>query len=323
MTLSRSVLVVGGAGYVGGHLVAALRAHGADVVVVDDLSTGVAGRVPGPLVELDVADSRHIDRLAATMREHQVGSVVHLAGKKNAPESLTRPAYYARSNGGALAVVLEAMEQAQVDALVFSSSAAVYGETAADDLDESAPTAPANPYGWTKLDGERLVAHASAAWGLRATSLRYFNVAGAASAALADTVSHNLVTRLVARIAAGGRPEIFGDDYPTPDGTCVRDFVHPADLAEAHVAALRVLDTGVACPPVLNVGTGSGCSVRQMTHAVLEAAGSTLSPVVRDRRPGDVARVVARGDRARDALGWAATRTVADIASSAWAAVVG
>lgn len=314
-----SVLVTGGAGYIGAHVVRVLRAAGRDVVVVDDLSTGDAQRVDGsPLVRLDVAETAAVPVLARTMRAHRVDAVVHLAGRKRVDESLARPEHYYRQNVGGLAHVLAAARDAGVGRFVFSSSAAVYGPTTDDRVDEDARTAPASPYGETKLAGEWLVRAAARACGTRAVSLRYFNVAGAGWPELGDPSVQNLVTRALERLTRGERPELFGTDYATPDGTCVRDFVHVLDLAEAHVAALDDLAGPGPVDRVLNVGTGSGASVRDVLDGLRRVTGVALEPVVRGRRAGDPPSVVAAVGRIEAELGWRARTDLDDILASSW-----
>lgn len=314
-----SILVTGGAGYIGAHVVRVIQGSGREAVVVDDLSTGSATRTGSTtLVRLDVADPASVGPLTEEMRRHRVDAVVHLAGRKRVDESLVRPVHYYRQNVAGLANVLAAVEAAGVERLVFSSSAAVYGPTSSPRVDEDAPTAPANPYGETKLVGEWLVRAAARASGLRAVSLRYFNVAGAGWPELGDPTQQNLVTRALARLARGEGPELFGTDYPTADGTCVRDFVHVLDLAEAHVAALDHLAGTGDVPPVLNVGTGTGASVREVVDGLRRVTGVDVEPLVRGRRAGDPPCVVAAVGRIEAALGWRARAGLDEILTSAW-----
>lgn len=321
-----NVLVTGGAGYIGGHVVDALRRQGRDVVVVDDLSTGRADRVPGvPLEQVDLAEPTCVAVLREALTAWRVTAVVHLAGRKRVGESVERPAWYHQQNVGGVAHVLEAMTGAGVPHLVFSSSAAVYGSPDPGALDrglvdESAPTLPISPYGQTKLAAEGLVAQAAAA-GIASFALRYFNVAGAASPLLRDDEEANLVTTVLARLARGQAPQVNGTDYDTPDGTCVRDLVDVRDVADAHVAALQTLESAATpAHDVLNIGTGTGASVRQVVDRLCALDACTPTVEHLPRRPGDPAVVVAAVDRARARLGWRATRTLDDVLHSAWAA---
>jgi UDP-glucose 4-epimerase len=310
-------LVTGGAGYIGLHVVRALQAGGQGVVVLDDLSTGRAELVDAPFVQGSVQDA---DLLRATMREHDVRGVIHLAAKKQVGESVERPLFYYRENVAGLLTLLEVMGECGVDVLVFSSSAAVYGMPDVEFVTEQTPTTPLSPYGETKLIGEWLTRDAAVASGLRYALLRYFNVAGAAAPELADTGVANLIPMVFQRLTAGQRPLLFGDDYPTPDGSCVRDFIHVADLAEAHVAALQHLSGGGG-NLLLNVGRGEGSSVREVLDVVGSVTGLPADPEVRPRRPGDPARVVASNAAIRSTLGWTARHDLRDMVTSAWAGV--
>ena len=314
------VIVTGGAGYIGAHVVRLLVERGDDVVVVDDLSNGVPARIGDvPLHPFDLTDAASIEPLVELMRRGRVESVVHFAARKRVDESVARPAWYYRQNIGSLAVVLEAMEAAGVHRLVFSSSAAVYGATEGQAIAEHDPTEPVNPYGATKLIGEQLVEAATHAFPLRAASLRYFNVAGAGWPELGDTAVLNLVPMVFERIDANASPLIFGDDYPTADGTCMRDFVHVLDLAEAHIAMLGHLARAEPGHVAANVGTGTGYSVRQMVEAILRVSGADLVPEVRERRAGDPAAVVANPGAMQALTGWTAGLGLEEIVESAWA----
>ncbi|MFJ5560180.1 UDP-glucose 4-epimerase GalE [Streptomyces sp. NPDC093250] len=314
-----SWLVTGGAGYIGAHVVRALRDGGESVVVYDDLSTGSRDRVPDgvPLVVGSVGDR---DLLEQAIRDHAVTGVVHIAAKKQVGESVERPLHYYRENVTGLQTLLEAMSATGVDKVVFSSSAAVYGMPDVDLVTEDTPCAPMSPYGETKLIGEWLIKAAATAYGIRGASLRYFNVAGAASPELSDAGVFNLVPMVFERLEAGEAPRIFGDDYPTPDGTCVRDYIHVQDIASAHLAAARRLDEapkGTAL--TLNIGRGEGSSVREMVDRILKVTGNeNVAPEVTPRRAGDPARVVASADRIREELGWTAQHGLDEMIESAW-----
>ncbi|MFJ5275155.1 UDP-glucose 4-epimerase GalE [Streptomyces parvulus] len=314
-----SWLVTGGAGYIGAHVVRALVDGGERVVVFDDLSTGSADRVPDgtPLVIGSVLDGPLVERV---IRDHAVTGVVHIAGKKQVGESVERPLHYYRENVTGLATLLEAMTSTGVDRLVFSSSAAVYGMPDVDLVTEDTPCLPLSPYGETKLAGEWLINAAARAHGIRAASLRYFNVAGAAAPELSDTGVFNLIPMVFERLEAGDAPRVFGDDYATPDGTCVRDYIHVEDIASAHLAAARRLaEAPEGTALTLNVGRGEGSSVREMVDRVLKVTGrQDLAPQVTERRPGDPARIVAAADRAREELGWSARHDLDDMIDSAW-----
>lgn len=310
-------MVTGGAGYIGAHASLLLAERGDHVVILDDLSTGSAARVANvPLVQVDLAGDSARQVVAQTLREHKVDAVMHFAARKQVMESVRLPAWYYQQNVGALANLLLGMEDAGVKRLVFSSSAAVYGD-ANGAVSERDDARPVNPYGETKLVGERLIASAASAWGLGAVSLRYFNVGGAGRPDLGDSAALNLIPIVFDRLAAGDPPLIFGDDYPTPDGTCIRDYVHVMDVAEAHLAVLDSLTSSTGHLS-LNIGTGTGTSVREMIRALSSAAGSDVIPVVNARRSGDPASVVAAVDDIHRLTGWSAKRSLTDIVGSAW-----
>ena len=314
-------LVTGGAGYIGSHVVDAMRTAGESVVVYDDFSSGYRERVPDdvPVVAGSVLDG---DLLTTTFREHGVRGVVHLAAKKQVAESVGRPLYYYRENVEGLRVLLEAVTEVGLDFFVFSSSAAVYGAPDVDLVTEDTLCDPVNPYGQTKLIGERMLADVATATGLRHVDLRYFNVAGAARPELADRGAANLVPMVFERLTARQAPLVFGDDFDTPDGTCIRDFIHVADIASAHVAAARGLAEGRVTALIANIGRGEGVSVREMIETIRGATGTAdeewSAPVVAPRRAGDPARVVASADRIHDVLGWRAERDLQDMVVSAW-----
>ena len=317
-------LVTGGAGYVGAHVVRAFRDAGIGVAVLDDLSTGRAEFVPDgvPFVRATVLDT---EAVTAALREHAVTGVAHCAGYKYAGESVARPVHTWEQNVDGTESVLAAMEAAGVSALVFSGSAAVYGTPSVEFVTEETPDAPESPYGESKLAAEvlirdRVASTASTDAPLRATTLRYFNVIGSGDPTVYDVSPHNLVPRAFAEIVAGRAPVIHGDDYPTPDGTCVRDYIDVGDVALAHVAAARALESGRRLEPIYNLGSGVGTSVRRIMDAIVAATGADLRPTIGPRRPGDPARIVARGDLAARDLGWDMRHTVRDSIAAAWAA---
>ncbi|MFI9831880.1 UDP-glucose 4-epimerase GalE [Streptomyces sp. NPDC051913] len=310
-------LITGGAGYIGAHVVRAMTQAGEGTVVYDDLSTGIAERVPDG-VPLVVGSTLDGERVARALADHGITGVVHLAAKKQVGESVELPLHYYRENVEGLRVLLEQVTGAGVPSFVFSSSAAVYGMPDVELVTEETPCVPMSPYGETKLAGEWLVRATGRATGLATASLRYFNVAGAATPALADTGVFNLIPMIFEKLTENAPPRIFGDDYPTPDGTCVRDYIHVVDLAEAHVAAARALRSAPGRDLTLNIGRGEGVSVREMIDRVNAVTGYDRPPTVTPRRPGDPARVVASADRITAELGWKARHDVEDMITSAW-----
>ncbi|MDQ1248207.1 MAG: UDP-glucose 4-epimerase [Actinomycetota bacterium] len=311
-------LVTGGAGYIGSHVVRALQADGQRVVVVDDLSTGIAERVPHR-AQLEVFSVLETRELAQVMHDLHVTGVVHLAAKKAAGESVNEPVEYHNENTGGVISLLTAMAAAEVRRLVYSSSAAVYGEPVDDNpLTEASPTNPTNPYGSSKLIGEMMIRDSAPALGLSWAGLRYFNVAGAGAPDLSDTSANNLIPMLLRARAAGRPAKIFGSDYPTPDGTCIRDYIHVSDLADAHVAACRlVTDEAPGSGVILNIGTGRGSSVREVIESMSLALGDQLVAEEAPRRDGDPSVVQADPSRAAEALGWRSSLGLDDMTASA------
>ena len=312
-------LVTGGAGYIGAHVVRALLGAGHDVVVVDDLSSGHHEFLPPgtPFAAGSILDG---GMLLRTLRDHEVRGVIHLAGFKYAGVSVERPLHTYEQNVDGTSVLLAAMQEAGVDRIVFSSSAAVYGTPDVDLVTEQTPAAPQSPYGETKLIGEWLMRDQEIATGLRHTSLRYFNVVGSGSPEIADTSPYNLFPLVFTALAEGRAPAIFGDDYPTPDGTAVRDYVHVADIADAHVAAARRLDAGEPLERTYNLGSGDGVSVAQIMAAMARVTGIAFEPERAPRRPGDPPRIVASGELAARDLGWTMRHTLDEMVASAWKA---
>lgn len=308
-------LITGGAGYIGAHVVRSLQQAGHPLVVLDDLSSGDAARIPGAaLVVGSVLDGALV---ADTMARHQVRGVIHIAGRKQVAESVAQPNFYYRENVAGQLALLEAARDAGVSTFVFSSSAAVYGMTDVPLVTEDLPLRPMSPYGRSKAAGEWMVEDAGRAYGMRYVNLRYFNVAGAASADLGDPAALNLVPMVFERLARGEQPLLFGDDYATPDGTGVRDFIHVEDLADAHVRAAEHLAAGGASA-TLNIGRGEGSSVREVLRAIAAVTGLDTTPQVLARREGDPARVVACADRAAELLGWTARHDLRAMVTSAW-----
>ena len=310
-------LITGGAGYIGAHVVRAMIEAGERTVVYDDLSTGVAERVPRG-VQLVVGSTLDGERVARALAVHDVSGVIHLAAKKQVGESMDLPLHYYRENVEGLRVLLEAVTGVGVPSFVFSSSAAVYGMPDEPLLTEETPCLPMSPYGETKLVGEWLVSATARATGLSTASLRYFNVAGAATPELADTGVSNLIPMVFERLTDDAPPRIFGDDYETPDGTCVRDYIHVVDLAEAHVASARALQSSPGRALTLNIGRGEGVSVREMIDRINAITGYDRPPTTTPRRPGDPPRVVASAARAATELAWKAKHDVQDMITSAW-----
>ena len=313
-----TTLVIGGAGYIGSHVVRLLLKRGEHVIVVDDLSTGFRERTEGAeLVELDVTSPDAVDKLAFQLRASGADSVIHFAAHKQVGESVQKPEMYWHDNIGGLANVLAACASAEVRDVVFSSSAAVYGMPDVDLVTEDLQPQPINPYGATKFVGEWMLADAERAHGMRTVALRYFNVAGAGWPDLADTLVMNLVPIILDAVEAGRDPIVFGDDYDTPDGTCIRDYVHVLDLADAHIAALDYLRGEDRPHRVFNVGTGTGSSVLEVIEAVGRALGTKLTPTMGERRPGDPARLICSTERIEQTLGWSSSKDLDDIVRSA------
>ena len=312
-----SWLVTGGAGYIGAHVVRALLDAGMTPIVIDDLSHGLASRVPAgvPLIQARIQDRA---AFAAAVREQGVTGVIHLAALKAAGESVDMPLEYYTENVGGMVDLLSVMQELGVSNLVYSSSAAVYGTPVANPVSEDAELTPESPYGETKVIGEWMARDAGVAWGLSWVALRYFNVAGAGSDALGDNSVNNLIPMVFAALDEGRAPQIFGEDYPTPDGTCIRDYIHVVDLAAAHVAAAKLCEAGAA--DVFNVGRGTGSSVREVMDVISEVIGRDIGALVVGRRAGDPPATFAQTDRIRERLGWRAELELRDMVASAWSA---
>ena len=322
-------LVAGGAGYIGSHTVVALHESGREVVIVDDLSNSSVRAIeairslthPGlAFVEGDLLDRSTLERVFA---EHDIDEVVHFAARKAVAESVADPLGYYRNNLDSTLALAEAAADNGVRRFVFSSSATVYGEPGEVPIGEDAPTGAENPYGWTKFMSEQILRDAAAADLLDVVLLRYFNPVGAHETGTIgedpNGIPNNLVP-FVMQVAVGRRAHlsVFGDDYDTRDGTCIRDYIHVVDLAEGHVAALDALAEGLTGAIAVNLGTGIGTTVLEVVDAAAHAVGSAIPHQIVDRRPGDVTATWADPRLAADLLGWSATRDLATMLADHW-----
>ncbi len=311
------ILVTGGAGYVGSAVTELLASACYAPIVLDNFSQGHRGAIEEsiPVIEADLNDTETLRRVFA---HHAIDAVVHLAALSVVSESVAQPLRYYRENVGGLIHLLEAMQKANVRKIVFSSTAAVYGTPEQTPLTEACSAQPINPYGWTKLTGERILSEAQKAYGLAYVSLRYFNAAGATERC---GEAHNPESHLIPRVldvAAGRRPqvEIYGTDYATPDGTCIRDYIHISDLAEAHRLAL---DCAAQCSSVYNLGSGCGYSVREVVSGAEKITGRRIPCVEVPRRLGDPPVLVAGHEKISAELRWRPRRGLEEIIASAWA----
>jgi UDP-glucose 4-epimerase len=315
-----AILVTGGAGYIGSHTVAALLEKGEQVIILDNLVQGHRQAVlGGTLYQGDLQDEALLDRVFA---EHDIDGVIHFAASSLVGESMKDPGKYYRNNVGGTLCLLEAMRRAGVDRLVFSSTAAVYGEPERVPIREGDRTEPTNVYGETKLAMEKMIRWFGKVHGLRYVSLRYFNAAGAHESGRIgeDHRPETHLIPLILQVALGKREriEVFGDDYPTEDGTCIRDYIHVSDLADAHILALERLRRGGE-NGVFNLGAGKGYSVNEVIAAAREVTGHPIPAVVRPRRAGDPAVLVASPDKAKAELGWVPERSgLHRLIASAW-----
>ena len=315
-----SWLITGGAGYIGAHVAECATSRGRDVVVLDDLSTGIAGRLASsiPLVRTTLQNKSELDRV---FKDADITGVLHLAAKKRVGESVERPDYYWQENVGGLQNLLHAMKKHSVKNYVFSSSAAVYGQPEVQPgtfVNEDTPCVPINPYGATKLEGEILSRAMAESDGLKVAALRYFNVAGAGRPELGDRYIFNLVPIVFDALERGEQPMVFGDNYATPDGSCIRDYVHVQDLADAHIAAMSFVEKSDAGFTAINIGTGSGASVFEVLAMIQDVTGLSIEPIIGQRREGDPAALVADVSFAKKVLGWQSSRDLRDIVVSAW-----
>ena len=316
-----SVLICGGAGYIGSHNVRAFRQHGDDVIVVDSLETGHRASVPED-VKFYEGDIRNSETLAKIFTENEIESVIHFCAYSLVGESVDKPLKYFDNNVGGMITLLEAMQKFDVKRIIFSSTAATYGEPKRVPILETDPTEPTNPYGESKRIMEKMMNWVSQRYDIRYVSLRYFNVAGAwHDGSIGE--DHKCETHLIPLIlqVPMGRREfitVYGNDYPTDDGTCIRDYIHVEDLAKAHILALEYLRNGGESN-IFNLGSGDGYSVMEMIKAARKVTGHPIPAKVGQRRAGDPARLVADSTKARKILKWQPEITkMEDIIATAW-----
>ena len=318
---SLRILICGGAGYIGSHMAKWLAAHGMAPTVLDNLSTGHREAVRwGELIEADLLDSDALESAFAS--RPLFGAVMHFCARSLVGESMQQPYDYYRNNVSGTLNLLQAMQRHGVDRIVFSSTAAIFGQPQAERIDEEHPKAPINPYGASKLMVERMLEDAAHAYGLRSVTLRYFNAAGASPEGdigeAHEPETHLLPNILRAALGTGPTLKVFGTDWPTPDGTCVRDYVHVDDLAQAHMQALHYMQSHKGAH-AFNLGNGNGHSVLQAIEAARRVSGAPVPYDTGPRRPGDPAVLVAASDKARRELGWQPRYTaLEDIIETAW-----
>lgn len=316
-----SVLICGGAGYIGSHNVRAFRAHGDDVIVVDNLETGHRASVPSD-VKFYEGDIRNHETLAKIFTENKIDSVIHFCAYSLVGESVDKPLKYFDNNVGGMITLLEAMQKFDVKRIIFSSTAATYGEPKRVPILETDPTEPTNPYGESKRIMEKMMNWVSRRYDIRYVSLRYFNVAGAwhDGSIGEDHRNETHLIPLILQVPMGKREHItvYGDDYPTKDGTCIRDYIHVEDLAKAHILALEYLRNGGESN-IFNLGSGDGYSVMEMINAARKVTGHPIPAEIGERRPGDPARLIADSTKAREILHWQPEITgMEDIIATAW-----
>lgn len=314
------ILVVGGAGYIGAHVAQCLVENGYSVRIFDDFSNGLRRRVDGKFEDVVTGDV--LDRKALIDALDGIESVIYLAAKKAVEESVSNPLKYYENNVGGILNLLAAMSVKKVKKLVFSSTAAVYAPNEKSSIEESDPREPLSPYGATKLISEDLIKNVGIAEGFSTISLRYFNVAGSSKVEFGDNSKDNLVPKVFAAIKRGDEPEIYGDDYPTKDGTCIRDYIHVSDLADSHIAALKKVENELV-HEVYNVGSGTGYSVQEMMDQISKTMNKSLNPIHAPRRAGDIPQLIASIAKIERDLGWSPKRTLKEMIDSAWESEVG
>jgi UDP-glucose 4-epimerase len=313
------VLVTGGAGYIGAHVAAELLKSGYGIRIYDDFSNGLHRRVDGKF--RDIVDGDMLDRVKLLAALDGIDAVIHLAAKKAVEESVKDPLKYYENNVGGSLNLLGAMAAKGVKQLVYSSSAAVYSPNDKEAVLEDDPTAPLSPYGASKLLAEQLISSVGSAEQISNISLRYFNVVGSNIAEFGDNSKDNLVPKVFLALKNGKRPQIYGSDYPTPDGTCIRDYIHVQDLALAHLAALKKVESGYISQ-VYNVGSGKGYSVKEMMDQISKSIGRDINPEVSQARAGDSPKLIASIDKIREQLGWSPMASLEEMIDSAWQAEV-
>jgi len=311
------VLVTGGAGYIGAHVAAELLNEGYSVRIYDDFSNGLHRRVDGKFRDIVEGDIQDREKLIQAM--HGIDAVIHLAAKKAVEESVNNPLKYYENNVGGTLNLLAAMSVKGVKKIVFSSSAAVYSPNDKDAIEESDPTVPLSPYGATKLLSEELISNVGGAEKISNISLRYFNVVGSALPEFGDNSKDNLVPKVFLALKSGKRPEIYGTNYPTKDGTCIRDYIHVQDLAQSHVAALKKTESGFVSS-VYNVGSGNGYSVREMMNQISQTLGRDINPEESPARAGDSPKLIASIKKIEKELGWKPSATLKEMIDSSWVA---
>jgi UDP-glucose 4-epimerase len=313
------VLVTGGAGYIGAHVAAELLKSGYSIRIYDDFSNGLHRRVDGKF--RDIVDGDMLDRVKLLAALDGIDAVIHLAAKKSVEESVKDPLKYYENNVGGTLNLLGAMAAKGVKQLVYSSSAAVYSPNDKEAVLEDDPTAPLSPYGASKLLSEQLISSVGSVEQISNISLRYFNVVGSNIAEFGDNSKDNLVPKVFLALKNGKRPQIYGSDYPTPDGTCIRDYIHVQDLALAHLAALKKVESGYISQ-VYNVGSGKGYSVKEMMDQISKSLGRDINPELSPARAGDSPKLIASIDKIKEQLGWSPKASLEEMIDSAWQAEV-